>query len=63
MVNCRSRVNVSGVVTPSPVGVAMLWLRYPGPPNPSDASDDALLTKSVVFIAFAMRVTLSTFLE
>ena len=24
---CRSRVNVSGVVTPSPVGVAMLKLR------------------------------------
>lgn len=27
MVNCRSRVKVIGVVTPSPVGVAMLKLR------------------------------------
>jgi hypothetical protein len=24
---CRSRVNVSGVVIPSPVGVAMVWLK------------------------------------
>ena len=27
MVNCRSRVKVSGVVTPSPVGVAIVWLK------------------------------------
>src|SRR5262245_46207648 len=33
----RCRVNVRGVVTPSPVGVAMLKLRYPSPPKPSDA--------------------------
>ena len=32
----RSRVKVSGVVTPSPVGVAMLWLKYPGPPTPNE---------------------------
>ncbi len=63
MVSWRSRVNVSGVVMPSPVGVAMLWLRYPGPPKPSEASDEALLTKIVVFITRAMRVTASTSLE
>jgi len=39
---CRSRVKVSGVVTPSPVGVAMLWLKYPGPPTPSEAGEAAL---------------------
>ena len=33
----RWRVNVSGVVTPSPVGVAMLKLKYPSPPLPSPA--------------------------
>ena len=30
----RSRVNVSGVVTPSPVGVAIENDRYPSPPSP-----------------------------
>jgi hypothetical protein len=38
---CRSRVKVRGVVTPSPVGVAMVWLKYPGPPTPSDADEAA----------------------
>ena len=27
MANCRSRVKVIGVVMPSPVGVAMVWLK------------------------------------
>ena len=39
----RSRVNVSGVVTPSPVGVAMENDRYPSPPRPSDAMGRAVL--------------------
>ena len=37
VVERRCRVKVSGVVTPSPVGVAMLKLRYPSPPTPRQA--------------------------
>src|ERR1700730_13884799 len=57
----RSRVNVSGVVTPSPVGVAIVWLKYPGPPTPNDAGDAAFWMNSVVFIARAMRAAVSRF--
>ena len=63
MANWRSRVKVIGVVTPSPVGVAMLKLRYPAPPAPSAAEHAALWTTRVVFIALANFVTVSTFRE
>ena len=43
----RSRVNVSGVVTPSPVGPAIENDKYPSPPSPSPDMLGPFFTNSV----------------
>ena len=63
VVERRCRVNVSGVVTPSPVGVAMLKLRYPSPPLPSPAMLGPFWINSVVSISRPMRVMVSRLRE
>ena len=47
----RCRVNVNGLVTPSPVGVAIVNERYPSPPRPNPAMLGPFLINRVVFIA------------
>src|SRR5579862_4325742 len=59
----RCRVNVNGVVTPSPVGVAMLKLRYPSPPRPRQAGLGPFCTYKVVSISRPIRVIVSRFRE
>ena len=52
-----------GVVTPSPVGVAMLKLRNPSPPRPRPVMHGPFLMKSVVSISWAIFVRLRIFWE
>ena len=63
IVERRCLVNVNGVVTPSPVGVAMLKLKYPSPPEPSDAVLGPLATNNVTFISRPILVIVSTLRE
>src|SRR5262249_29748648 len=63
VVERRWRVNVSGVVTPSPVGVAMLKLRYPSPPLPNPAMLGPFWMYSDVSSSRPIRVTVSTLRE
>ena len=51
---------VIGLVTPSPVGVAMLNDRKPSPPSPSPAMHGPFLTNRVVFITRAIFVIVCT---
>src|SRR6185369_5235576 len=59
----RSRVNVSGVVTPSPVGPAIENDKYPSPPRPSDAMHGPFFTNSVVSMIRPMYVMFFTLFE
>src|SRR5438132_1558395 len=60
VVERRCRMNVSGVVTPSPVGVAMLKLRYPSPPLPRPAMLGPFWMYRLVSSSRPMRVMAST---
>ena len=59
----RSRVNVSGVVTPSPVGPAIENEIYPSPPSPRLAMLGPFLMNKVVSIALPILVMFVTFSE
>ena len=59
----RWRVKVRGLVTPSPVGVAMLYDRKPSPPSPSPAMQGPFLMNRVVSISRPMIVMLRTLRE
>ena len=56
----RSRVKLSGVVTPSPVGPAIENDKYPSPPKPSDAMQGPFFTNNVVSITFPILVMFFT---
>src|SRR5262249_31585350 len=51
----RWRQNVSGVVTPSPVGPAIENERTPSPPSPNPAVDGPLITKIVQSMILPIR--------
>lgn len=57
------RVNVRGVVMPSPVASAMENDEVPSPPEPSAAVLGPFFTKIVVFMTLAILSMFSTFFE
>ncbi len=62
-VTLRILEKVRGRVIPSPVGLAIEYDVNPSPPSPSPAKFGPLATKIEQFIAFAMRVIVSTLVE
>src|SRR5438128_11278995 len=59
----RCRQKVSGVVTPSPVGVAILKLKYPSPPEPRLAMLGPFCTNRLVSSSRPIFVIASTLRE